>query len=138
MENNLILFACGFLGFLIHCLFKAKSLITDGLKANVRFTVKDYIIKDWFSISLSLSMVLIWFLIFPEVVNARPNIINFVRISFGAMGLFGSYIIQSIFSKGKSYIRGIIDKKTDIADAVVMSVPDDIGGSNPPPIKGDK
>lgn len=136
MENNLILFACGFLGFFIHCLIKANSLITDAGKANVSFTVKDYIVKDWFSISLSLSMIMIWFLVFPEIANARPNILNFVRISFGAMGLFGSYIIQTVFSRGKSYIRSIIDKKTNIADSVVMDVPDDIAGGgikNDPP-----
>lgn len=140
MENNtFILLIIGFLGVLIHCLIKANSLLTDASKANVRFTIKDYIEKDWLGISLSLTVVLIWLLIFPEVASARPNIINFVRISFGAMGLFGSYIIQSIFSRGKTYIRSIIDKKTNIADAVVMDAPDDgPGGSNPPPIKGDK
>lgn len=132
-ENTFICLLIGFLGVFIHCLFKAKSLITDGEKANVKFTVRDYIEKDWFGISISLTMVIVWLLIFPEVATARPNILNFVRISFGAMGLFGSYIIQSIFSRGKSYIRNIIDKKTNIADNVVL---DDIGGGgikNPPP-----
>lgn len=134
-QNNLILFLIGFLGVFVHCLFKAKSLITDAQKANVKFTVRDYIEKDWFGISISLTMVVIWFLIFPEIASVRPNIVGFVRISFGAMGLFGSYIIQSVFSRGKSYIRNVIDKKTNIADAVVMDAPDIGGGGikNPPP-----
>lgn len=136
MENNFVLLVIGILGVLVHCLIKANSLLTDASKANVKFTAKDYIEKDWLGILLSLTVVFIWLLIFPEVASVKPNIVNFVRISFGAMGLFGSYIIQSIFSRGKSYIRSVIDKKTDIADNMVLDAPEDIGGGgikNPKP-----
>jgi len=145
MENNsLILILCGLIGVFVHCLFKAKDLIDYATKANINFTVKDYFTKDWFAVSLSLSSVAIWFLIFGEVGAKYPKIIDFVRCTFVCMGLLGSYIIQKFFSRGKSYISDIIDKKTNIADNIQMLVtdpppPEDgLGGSNPPPDPKDK
>lgn len=133
MEKILIYFACGLIGVLLHSFCKAWSMQKDAEKANIKFTFIDYLQKDWLGISISITTVLFWFLIFPEIVNVRPLLQDFVRISFGAMGFFGSYIIQYVLSKGKRYIRNVVDKKTDIADNVMA---DDIGGGgikNPPP-----
>lgn len=124
MENTLILFACGFLGVLVHCLFKANDLIEYAHKANIDFEFKDYLKKDWFGISISILAVVIWYLIFGEVGAKYPKIIDFIRCTFILMGWFGSYIAQKLFSKAKSFITNIIDKKTNIADAVVMDDPD--------------
>jgi hypothetical protein len=138
-NNNLILLACGLVGVFVHCLFKAKDLIDYAKKANIDFGAKDYIQKDWFAISLSLATIAIWFLIFGEVGAKYPKIIDFIRCSFVLMGWFGSYIAQKMFSRGKSYISDIIDKKTNIADALKFAADDDgPGGSNPPPDKDDK
>lgn len=135
MENILILFACGFLGVFIHCCVKANSLIIDAQKANINFTVKDYLNKDSIGIAVSIAMVFLWYLIFGEVAAKYPKIIDFVRTTFGLMGFFGSYIAQKVFSRGKQYINNVIDKKTNIADSVVMDDPDIGGGGikNPPP-----
>lgn len=139
MENNtLILILCGLIGVFVHCLFKAKDLIDYAKKANIKFNIGDYFAKDWFAVSLSLCSVIIWFLLFGEIGAKYPKIIDFVRCTFVGAGLLGSYIIQKFFSKGKSYISDIIDKKTNIADSLnaIADVPDDIGGGgikNPKP-----
>lgn len=139
-NNNLILILCGLIGVFVHCLFKAKDLIDYAKKANIKFNIRDYFTKDWFAVSLSLCSVAIWFLIFGEVGAKYPKIIDFIRCTFIGMGLLGSYIIQKFFSRGKSYISDIIDKKTNIADGIKAFAAEDDGpgGSNPPPIKGDK
>lgn len=136
-QNNLILLACGLLGVIVHCLFKAKDLIDYALKANIDYGINDYLKKDWFAVSMSLCSVAIWFLIFGEVGAKYPKIIDFIRCSFILMGWFGSYIAQKFFSRGKSYISDIIDKKTNIADALSFKE-EGPGGSGPPPEKDEK
>lgn len=126
----LILFACGFLGVFIHCCIKANSLIIDAQKANINFTVKDYLSKDFLGVAVSISMVFLWFLIFGEVGAKYPKIIDFIRTTFGLMGFFGSYIAQKVFSRGKQYINKVIDYKTNIADSsevqsIIGDRPDD-------------
>lgn len=106
----LIYFSVAFLGVFIHCCIKANSLMVDAKRLKVDFTVKDYLSKDFLGISLSIAMIFVWLLIFPEVANVKPNILNFVRVSFFAIGLFGSVLIQAIFNKGKAYIRTKIDE----------------------------
>lgn len=117
-QNNLILLLCGLLGVIVHCLFKAKDLIDYAFKANINYSILDYFKKDWFAVSMSLCSVAIWFLIFGEVGAKYPKIIDFIRCSFILMGWFGSYIAQKFFSRGKTYISDIIDKKTNIADGL--------------------
>lgn len=123
----LIYFIAGFLGVFIHCCIKANSLVTDARRLKVDFTVKDYLTKDWFGISMSIAMVFVWFLIFGEVGNKYPKILDFIRLSFIGMGLFGSVIIQAVFNKGKSYIREKMNEKAEMVQAM-----DGIGGSNNP------
>lgn len=143
MENiNYIIYAfAGLLGVILHCLCKAKDLIEYANKANLKFSIIDYFKKDWFSVSTSLLSVIVWLLIFGEVGAKYPKILDYIICSFIGMGFLGSYIIQKFFSKGKAYISDIIDKKTNIADGLkaIADAPDDgPGGSNPPPVKGDK
>lgn len=126
----------GLVGVLIHCLLKIKDLSEYGRKANIKFGIKDYLSKDWLGISLSIVMVFVWLLIFGEVGSKYPKILDFIQASFVGMGLFGSYIIQKFFNRGKNYIQDVIDRKTDIADALLYS--DDLGGSTPPVKKDEK
>lgn len=137
MEYLIYLFA-GLLGVITHCFCKAKDIIDYAKKANIEFSVKEYFKKDWFSVSLSIISVLIWLLIWGEVGAKYPKILDFIRFSFILMGFLGSYIIQKLFSKGKSYISDIIDKKTNIADSAIMGMEPGPGGSNPPADPKDK
>lgn len=133
MEKYLIYFAVAFLGVFIHCCIKANSLMMDAKRLKVDFTIKDYLSKDFIGISLSISVIFVWLLIFPEVANVRPNILGFVRVSFFAIGLFGSVIIQAIFNKGKAYIRSKIDDTVNDKE-VLQSFAD----GDPIPPKGPK
>jgi len=128
----LIYLLCGLLGVIAHCFCKAKDIIEYAEKANIKFSVSEYFKKDLFSVGMSILSVLIWLLIFGEVGAKYPKIIDFIRCTFILMGFLGSYIIQKFFSKGKSYISDIIDKKTNIADGKIQAFGP--GGSNPPPI----
>ncbi len=114
----LIYIIAGLLGVFIHSCLRANSLVKDAKTANIPFTVRDYLEKDFLGIAVSVGMVFVWLLIFPEVAKVRPNVLIFTRITFFAMGLLGSYIAQIVFSKAKGYIRSIVDKKTNIADNI--------------------
>ena len=116
--SQLILLLCGVLGVLAHCLIKANSLQTDATKANMDFKFTDYIKKDYLGIALSFVSVIIWLLLFEEVALKYPGISNFVRASFVAMGLVGSYLIQTMLSKAKQQIRSKVDKATDELDDI--------------------
>jgi len=135
--EELIFIITGLLGVFVHCCLRANSLITDAKNANINFTVKDYIEKDFLGISVSVAMVFVWLLVFPEVAKVRPNVLIYTRITFFAMGLLGSYIAQIVFTKAKGYIRSVIDKKTNIADNVQAFAETDENGDPIPP-KGPK
>jgi len=128
--EQVIYILCGLGGVIMHCLAKAKSLIDYAKNANVKFSFKDYLEKDFIAISMSLCSVFLWLLLFPEVGKVRPNILVFTRFSFFAVGLLGSWIVQTFISRAKSYLMNIVDKKTNIADNVVL---DD---GNEEPIRG--
>jgi len=117
-----IYFIGGFLGVFIHCVIKANSLMTDAKRLKVDFTIKDYLTKDFLGVSLSIAMIFVWLLIFGEVGLKYPKILDYIRASFIAMGLFGSVIIQAIFNKGKAYIRDKIDETvTDKENAIAFA-----------------
>lgn len=133
MEKYFIYLVAGLLGVIAHCLFKAKDIISDAKRLNVEFTFKDYLKVDWFGVSTSLLSVFIWLLIFGEVGAKYPKIIDYVITSFVAMGFIGSYILQKFFSNGKAYVRGIMDKKSDIADDKVQLFSEEPEGDPIPP-----
>jgi len=127
----LIYFVAGLIGVLIHCVIRANSLMKDAQRLKVPFTIKDYVSKDFLGISLSILMVFVWILIFGEVGLKYPKILDYIRGSFIAMGLFGSVIIQAVFNKGKAYIRGKIDDTVSDKERA-QAFADEIVGDRPP------
>lgn len=120
MSEQFVLIICGIFGVLFHCFLKLQGLLEDARVANVSFNWKrDYVYRDAPSIALSFLSVGIWFLIFGEVAAKYPQLVGFTRVSFVVMGSIGSYLIQLGLGKAKNTIRGIVDKKTDIADGKV-------------------
>lgn len=116
-NENLLLIVCGLAGVLFHCLIKLNGLLTDARVANIRFNaVHDYWIRDAVSICLSLLSVGIWYLVYKEVTNKYEAITGFTRVSFVAMGMVGSYLIQRLASRAKKRINEITDAKTNKAD----------------------
>jgi len=134
--EQVIYILCGLGGVIMHCLAKAKSLIDYAKRANVNFGFKDYLEKDFLTIAMSLCSVFLWLLLFPEVGKVRPNILVFTRVSFFAVGLLGSWIIQTLISRAKSYIMNIVDKKTNIADDKIQAFAEEPDPDEP--IVGDR
>ena len=58
--ENIIYLLVGFLGVFIHSCLRANSLIKDASNANINFTYKDYLSKDFLGIAISIAMVFIW------------------------------------------------------------------------------
>lgn len=129
--ETLILFACGFLGVFLQCCIKANSLIVDAGKLNTKFTIKDYLSKDFLAITMSIAMIFVWFLLFGEVGTKYPKILDYIRGSFFGMGLTGSYLIQAIFNRSKSYIRKVMDEKSNISDGKIQAFSDNLPLTNP-------
>jgi hypothetical protein len=127
----LIYFVAGFLGVFIHCVIKANSLMTDARRLKVEFTIKDYLTKDFLGVSLSIAMIFVWLLIFGEVGLKYPKILDYIRVSFIGMGLFGSVIIQAIFNRGKNYIRNKIDETVDEKEKLQAFTDSPIVGDRP-------
>lgn len=115
METIIYLFL-GCLGVAAHSLMKANSLQKDAVAANLEFSFSDYLKKDWLGISLSFVSVLAWLFLFGEVALKYPKISDYIKCSFFGMGFLGSYLIQTLFSRGKKLIRNTVDEKTNIAD----------------------
>lgn len=116
--NVLIYAACGILGVLFHCLFKANSLKKQATVGNINFSFKTYLHEDYLAILASFVSVGIWLLLFSEAAERYPAIVGFARASFVGMGASGSYLIQYFLSTAEKKIKVIIDNKTNIADNV--------------------
>lgn len=117
MQENLIVILCGIAGVFFQSLLKIRSLLKDAQVANINWSwKKDYLYKDYPSIILAVTSVLIWYYIFGEVARKYPAITDLKRVSFVLMGGVGSYLIQMAFGTAKDKIRKVVDKKTDIAD----------------------
>lgn len=112
----LIFLAIGILGILGHSVMKADSLMKDAKVANMHYTVKNYLKDDWAGISLSFIWLLVWLMIWEEPARKYPGMLDWIRLTFLISGMLGSYIFQTLFSKGKKKIRSVVDEKTDIAD----------------------
>lgn len=111
--SELILDCCGVAGVLFHCLLKLNSLLQDARVANIDFRWKrDYLQRDAVPIMISFLSVVIWHLIFVDVISKYPAISAFARVSFVVMGMIGSYVIQLAMSSAKKKIRQVIDFKT--------------------------
>lgn len=120
MQNNLIVILCGVAGVFFQSLLKIRSLLKDAQVANINWSwKKDYLYKDYPSIILALTSVMIWYYIFGEIANKYPAIVDLKRVSFVLMGGVGSYLIQMAFGTAKDKIRQVVDKKTDLADGKI-------------------
>jgi hypothetical protein len=116
MKETYILLACGMLGVAIHTLMKAQSLKTDMEKANLEFVFSKYWQKDILGIAVSFLSVFVWLFLQPEVSAKYIGLQNWIRASYFAMGMMGSYVIQLLLSGSKRWLRKQIDVKTDKAD----------------------
>ena len=115
-SEELKLLISGFLGVIAHTFFKYQSLKKDAAKANAPIKFFQWLGMDWVGVALAFTSVFIWYFTFKEVANKYKGIEEFKRLSFVAMGGMGSFVLQLYFSRAKEWLRGVVDRKTDIAD----------------------
>lgn len=109
------------LGNVVHAAFKFQSLYTDYKKANAPYTFLQFL-KDE-KVVLVVNAIASFGLVYliDELVLGSSYIANKVKILFFFVGLTGSYVALQIKSVGKDKLRAIVDRKTNIADAVTES-----------------
>jgi len=116
MDITIKAIALGYIGVIMHCCLKYRSLSKDAVKANVILSIGDYIKKDIGGLVITFLCPIAWILLSEEVFVHYPKLENWYIGLSGVIGLAGSYLIQSLDNSTKNYIRKIVDKKTDIAD----------------------
>lgn len=116
MSENIIRIIAGLLGVVFLTLSRMDTFRKDATVANVVFDYKKFFQKDGLAIGISVLSVFIWFILSPEAINNYPSITNWIRFSFFASGVLGAWVLQKALGNTKSWLRNIVDKKTDIAD----------------------
>lgn len=125
----LIWFAIGLCGIVLQVLIKMKSLEIKARKANLKFSVLEYIKEDWLSLSASIVTLIMCLFLIDEVFKFSDKIINYVKWIFAFVGYTGSDIMTRIFGVMNRQLNDAIDHKTTIADEHTGNT------DNPTPIK---
>lgn len=93
------------------------------LKANEEFMWKRYWQSDWYLILGTQAFGAMLILGLDQVIAWKPAILEYVKWFFGGIGWGGSSFILSKWSACKKYIEGVIDFKTNKADAMPTEPP---------------
>lgn len=117
-QDNHAYLILGVCGILFTLLMSYRSLRTDAQKANVTLPFDKYLSLDWPGHVLSIIPVVMWFFTFGEAVERYPALHGYARISFAIVGGMGSWIFQKVLSEAKTWIRKVIDEKTNELDAI--------------------
>jgi hypothetical protein len=120
MNSNLILFGAGLLGLIFFYLGKANSLQKDFAVANQPFILKKFFEKEAISIAMSVVALIIVIIVFPEFTGQYPGLSRWTISSHVFGGACGTWLLSLVFGKTKTFIRGVVDTKTNIADKVIV------------------
>lgn len=118
MELVIKAFAAGYIGVIMHCCLKYRSLKTDATKANLQLSLKDYLVKDIAGLIITALCPILWVLISDEAFKFYPKLENFYIGMSTLIGLSGSYLIQTVDNGTKRWIRKNVDEKTNELDAL--------------------
>jgi len=111
-----VLFFIAFLGMLLQMLLKIKSIQDKARKANVIFSVKEYLLDDWVSHSISIVTIVMFMFFIHEAINFNPIVANYLKIGFAFVGYSSADIASRIFSVVNRRVNNAIDYKTTQAD----------------------
>jgi len=111
-----ILFFIAFLGMLLQMLLKIKSIQDKAKKANVKFSVKEYLLDDWVSHSISVVTIIMFMFFIHEAINFNPIVQNYLKIAFAFVGYSSADIASRIFSVVNKRVNNAIDYKTTQTD----------------------
>ena len=120
--NAEIYFKCVFaclIGNLVHIAIKYNALYIDYKKANEKYTFGQFLSDD--RVALIVDGVLSFALVYlaDEFVIDNEWLMNKIKLLFFFVGVTGSYVTLTLMSVAKKKFREVIDKKSNISDAVV-------------------
>lgn len=104
------------IGMLIHIIVKIVSLNTDYKKANLQFSVTQYLKDDKWVILLDIICCFALVYLVEEWLDLGDWVANKIKSIFVFVGFTGSYVVLYPLSVAKSKFRQAVDAKTNIAD----------------------
>jgi len=114
---KMYLLAAG-LGLLFAVLHKMKSTKKDFEVANQEFLYMKFFKAEWIAIAMSITVIILMAITVDEWLNVSKYAQMYVRIIFALGGAIGSWAFLQLMGGSKRFIRGVIDKKTNIADGI--------------------
>lgn len=120
MIENLL---CGLLGLVFMTLAKMQGMKKDFQVANQPFVLKKFFQDEFIAICMSITFILLMSITVSEWIKVSAKVAEYVMIIFALGGAIGSWAFLLFLGKSKKYIRGIVDRKTDIADGKIPANP---------------
>lgn len=115
MINYLI---AALLGLLFVVLHKIQATKKDFEVANQPFLLKKFFEKELIAIIMSVVVIVLMAITVNEWMYVNPTVENYVTIIFALGGAIGSWAFLLFLGGSKKFIRGVIDRKTNIADGI--------------------
>lgn len=109
-------FLIALLGSLLQTTFKMRSLQIKAKLANLEFSITQYFKDDWIVMSGNIITIILCLFFTDEVINIKPEVIDYLKIAFAFVGYTGSDILNRVFSVANKKLNSAIDYKTNIAD----------------------
>lgn len=111
-------FVVAMLGMALQTALRIKGLQDKARSANIEFRISYYFKQDWLSITASLLTIAMCMFFVTDILNWRPDIINYIKIGFAFVGYTGSDIASRIFGVITKRINNIIDIKSGVSDTI--------------------
>lgn len=111
-------FLVALIGMALQTALKMKGLQDKANLAGIEYKMSYYFKQDWLSITASLLTIALCLFLVTDILNWRPDIINYIKVGFGFVGYTGSDIASRIFGVVNKRINNIIDLKTTVSDTV--------------------
>lgn len=113
--QTLIHISAGLLGAIFMMLWRMRLLQNKFAQANQEFVFRKFLRDDSTSIALSVTSVLMFTIIVPEIIHYKPELEHWVRAMFTLSGAIGDWAFAMFFGRTKKYIKGRIEEmdKTD-------------------------
>lgn len=123
MKNPLSLyvlcFVCGVIGQLLHLfVVKLPAEKRRAKKANIKFSLVEYFKEDWIAIGANTVAMLGLVILLDEIIGFNPSFVRGIKFGYIGFGYSGSSALIALLGKYGIKNEDIVDKKTDIADAV--------------------
>lgn len=107
----------GLLGVAFHIFaVKAPGARDLAAKANVPFSLIDYLKQDQLAIISSILTVVILVFLLDEIIGYNPAFIRYVKFGFVFVGYSGSSVLIALMGKFSKGLAGTIDAKTNELD----------------------